>query len=241
MPSIVLVRHGQASFGADNYDHLSELGRRQAVATGVFLARAGIRPDRVYSGHLSRQIDTASLALKSMGCLPEMERLEAFNEYDSDGVFAAFLPTVLEDHPDIRDQITPEDYSALKDRRLFRRLFFPVMTRWIEGQGEVSPRGNVAHEPWIDFYARVVSGLDQVAQSLTDQECAVIFTSGGVIAASVVHALGLDHTRSPEFNWRTANASVTRLIHTDARLELEGYNNYAHLQSKDDGLRVTYL
>ncbi len=237
MPSIVLIRHGQASFGADNYDRLSELGRRQASAAGVQLARAGIVPTRVYSGDLERQRDTATIALKSMGHTGEVHALSAFNEYDSDRVFTAFLPAVLEEHPDIRDRITPNDYGLLKDRAVFRRLFFPVMQRWIQGHAIDDPE----HEPWVDFRTRVVSGLDRVSADLEENECAVVFTSGGVISASMVHVLGMDCERGPEFNWRTANASITRFMRTDRGLELEGYNNYTHLLSGEDGLRVTYL
>ena len=237
MPSIVLVRHGQASFGADNYDRLSELGRRQAAATGVHLARSGITPTRVYSGDMERQQHTASIALKSMGQTHEVNTLSAFNEYDSDSVFTAFLPAVLDEHPDIRDRITPGDYGLLKDRAIFRRLFFPVMLRWIEGHTIDASE----HEPWVEFRARVINGLDQISRDLDDNECAVVFTSGGVISASMIHVLGMACERGPEFNWRTANASITRFVSTDRGLELEGYNNYAHLQSGENGLRVTYL
>jgi broad specificity phosphatase PhoE len=42
MGTLYLVRHGQASFGADDYDQLSELGRRQSVRLGEYLARQGL-------------------------------------------------------------------------------------------------------------------------------------------------------------------------------------------------------
>jgi broad specificity phosphatase PhoE len=41
MASIYLIRHGQASFGAQDYDKLSELGRRQATLTGEYLRDTG--------------------------------------------------------------------------------------------------------------------------------------------------------------------------------------------------------
>ena len=37
MGTLYLVRHGQASFGADDYDQLSPLGRQQAVRLGEYL------------------------------------------------------------------------------------------------------------------------------------------------------------------------------------------------------------
>ncbi|EXF47276.1 phosphoglycerate mutase family protein [Pseudomonas sp. BAY1663] len=42
MGSIYLIRHGQASFGAENYDVLSPLGYRQSEALGDYLAQLDI-------------------------------------------------------------------------------------------------------------------------------------------------------------------------------------------------------
>ncbi|WP_164030788.1 histidine phosphatase family protein, partial [Serratia marcescens] len=50
MGSIYLIRHGQASFGADDYDVLSPTGIRQAEILGDHLRNLGVRFDRVLSG-----------------------------------------------------------------------------------------------------------------------------------------------------------------------------------------------
>ena len=42
MANLLVIRHGQASFGAENYDQLSPLGQRQADLTGEFLAKMGV-------------------------------------------------------------------------------------------------------------------------------------------------------------------------------------------------------
>ena len=55
MASIYVIRHGQASFGAANYDKLSELGCRQAEVLGHYLRECNIHFDAVYSGDLQRQ------------------------------------------------------------------------------------------------------------------------------------------------------------------------------------------
>ena len=65
MATIYLVRHGQASFGAENYDKLSDLGCRQATVVGEYFRDQGIHFDAVYSGDLSRQRNTARLAIAS--------------------------------------------------------------------------------------------------------------------------------------------------------------------------------
>jgi len=61
VPVVLLVRHGQASFGADDYDVLSDLGREQARAVGRELARRPLRDPLLVCGTLRRQRDTAAL------------------------------------------------------------------------------------------------------------------------------------------------------------------------------------
>ena len=65
MATIYLIRHGQASFGTDNYDRLSDLGSRQAEVLGEYFRDHGIAFDAVYSGDLQRQRETARLALQN--------------------------------------------------------------------------------------------------------------------------------------------------------------------------------
>ncbi|NER60017.1 histidine phosphatase family protein, partial [Pseudomonas sp. MAFF212428] len=60
MGSIFLIRHGQASFGADDYDVLSPTGIAQSEALGDYLARLGLRLDRCVAGTLRRQQDTGA-------------------------------------------------------------------------------------------------------------------------------------------------------------------------------------
>ena len=65
MATIYLIRHGQASFGAEDYDKLSALGMRQAQVAGEYLRDHGIILDAAYSGELLRQRETARLAIAS--------------------------------------------------------------------------------------------------------------------------------------------------------------------------------
>ncbi|MFH7495408.1 phosphoglycerate mutase family protein, partial [Pseudomonas syringae pv. tagetis] len=58
-----LIRHGQASFGADIYDVLSPVGIRQCEVLGANLAQLGLTFDRCVSGELKRQQDTAQHVL----------------------------------------------------------------------------------------------------------------------------------------------------------------------------------
>lgn len=64
MGNIYLIRHGQASFGADDYDVLSPTGIRQAESLGKHLAALDLSFVRCLSGSLQRQRHTATTALQ---------------------------------------------------------------------------------------------------------------------------------------------------------------------------------
>jgi broad specificity phosphatase PhoE len=66
MGTLYLVRHGQASFGAENYDELSELGHRQSVRLGEYFAQKGISFDRLIAGTLNRHKQTLGDVLQGM-------------------------------------------------------------------------------------------------------------------------------------------------------------------------------
>src|SRR3954447_21750400 len=95
MSLLLLVRHGQAALGAytGGSGELTELGRRQAVATGAALAARGIWADRVVSGNPARQRETGELV--RAGCGPaagELEVDERWDEYDGAALLAAYPP-----------------------------------------------------------------------------------------------------------------------------------------------------
>ena len=58
MGTLYLVRHGQASFGADDYDQLSPLGLQQAQRLGAHWLAHGQRFDTVLMGTLRRHAQT---------------------------------------------------------------------------------------------------------------------------------------------------------------------------------------
>ena len=66
MGSLYLVRHGQASFGADDYDQLSERGEAQAVRLGEYWRERGLSFDAVYAGTLKRHQQTLAGILQGL-------------------------------------------------------------------------------------------------------------------------------------------------------------------------------
>src|SRR3546814_10473498 len=67
MGAIYLIRHGQASFGAVDYDKLSKRGVEQAAVLGQALAARGVKPDVVICGGMLRHRETALGCLQAMG------------------------------------------------------------------------------------------------------------------------------------------------------------------------------
>lgn len=80
MGLIHLVRHGQASFEADDYDVLSPMGHVQARLVGA--AFASLRPDVVVHGALRRQADTASAMIAAAGWEVPVEVDPGWDEMD---------------------------------------------------------------------------------------------------------------------------------------------------------------
>ena len=75
MGALYLVRHGQASFGAADYDQLSELGARQCRRLGEHWQRRGMRFDAAFSGTLRRQRLSLAAIGEALGGLPEPEQI----------------------------------------------------------------------------------------------------------------------------------------------------------------------
>ena len=73
MAQIYLVRHGQASFGSQNYDQLSVLGSEQAKHLGRWWAARDLSVSRVVTGKLQRHLQTARACIAEMQGKPEQE------------------------------------------------------------------------------------------------------------------------------------------------------------------------
>lgn len=93
MALVYLVRHGQASFGGEDYDRLSELGARQSRLLGDTLRARGLGVDVAVSGTLARQRDTAAAALPGLAPVPGDPR---WDEYDHHALVPDPPPTSRE-------------------------------------------------------------------------------------------------------------------------------------------------
>jgi broad specificity phosphatase PhoE len=179
MTTMLLIRHGQASFGSGDYDRLCDNGVQQARVLGGHLAREQRKLTTVVSGTLRRQQDTALHALNAMDRELPLEIDCCFDEYSSDDLLQAYLPLAAAQRPDIRRDVLRED------RKQFQAALATAVEMWITGVD------GFTGESWRDFNTRVRSGLDLAIARSGKRDTVAVFTSGGVIAAAVGFVLGL--------------------------------------------------
>ena len=235
MGSIYLIRHGQASFGADDYDVLSPTGYRQAEVLGAHLAQLGLTFDRCVSGSLFRQRHTAETALAQLNAVgletPALEIDPAFNEFDAEGVIRALLPAMLPDEPEALEVMR----NAAHNRAEFQRLFALIIGRWLGGEHDTP-----ALQSWLAFVAQVRSGLESILDSAAANDRIAVFTSGGTITALLHLITRMPATQAFELNWQIVNASLNQLRFRGREVTLASFNSHAHLQLMKAPELITY-
>ena len=222
MGTLYLVRHGQASFGADDYDQLSDLGRRQSVRLGEYFALKGIHFDGLIAGTLKRQKQTLEGILQGMNRAGEHLSWDGLNEYDSAAVIAAIHP-----HP-LEKPGSPEQYKH------HFRLLRDGLAQWMAGV--VSPKG-MPH--YNDFVAGVTGALDHVRANHYGQNVLIV-SSGGPIATAVGRVLGTSPETTIDLNMRIRNTAITEFAFTPKRFSLVCYNAIPHLDHPDYAQWITY-
>lgn len=215
------MRHGQASFGADDYDVLSDLGWAQAVRLGEYFKTKGIVFDAAFTGTLRRQIKTFEGICEGAGISLAATAWPGLNEYDSHAVIAAVHPQKLE------KPTSPEMY------RSHFRLLKDGLTQWMAGV--VTPQGMSSYN---EFAAGVTSALDHIRKNCDGN--VLLVSSGGPIATAVGHVLGTSPETTIELNLRIRNASVTEFAFTPKRHMLVTYNTLPHLDAPEHADWVTY-
>ncbi|GLO54726.1 histidine phosphatase family protein [Pseudomonas putida] len=236
MGNLYLIRHGQASFGAEDYDVLSTIGVRQSQALGEHLALLDVQLDRCVAGDLRRQQDTARLALEALhatGCpVPAVETDVAFNEFDADGVIRALLPGLLAQEPDALHILR----NGAQHRSEFQRLFALMVQRWHAGDHSADD----GLETWQAFTARVQRGLQRVLEGAGSGDNIAIFTSGGTIAALLHLVTGITPSQAFALNWQIINTSLSQLKFRGRDVALASFNSQAHVQLLRAPELVTY-
>ncbi len=209
MAELIVIRHGQASFGADNYDELSDLGHRQSRAVGAWLGESGWVPDRLITGTLKRQRDT----LTAMGFDTGAEEHAGLNEYNFHDLLSA---RYAGDVPEL----------VRGDRKTHFRTLRETVFEW-----QADKLCGVA-ETWDDFTTRTAAALDFATD--TDARRVLVVSSGGVIGQLVAQSLQAPAAMMMELNLQVKNTSVTKFVFSGPRVFLHQFNATPHFDAAPD-------
>lgn len=223
-PRLVLVRHGQASLGTDDYDRLSERGHRQASHLGRRLSDSIAKGARVWSGTLRRHRQTlAPLVGTRSG---EVLRTGDLDEFSTQGLVRA----ALEQSARLDLSVPPRHQLADPVTHLEALLsWFPsVMAAWQE-DGLVDPETG----SWTAFRERVLRPSDDWASALRSGRNVVVVSSAGVIATVVAALAGRDLAWQRDLAVSLYNASVTELTLAGEGWRIGACNCIRHLEGAD--------
>ena len=237
MTVIYLIRHGQAAFGAREYDRLSPIGERQARIIGHHMQRCLPQLDGLCSGGMVRQDRTAEIAREAMGeAPPPLRTVPAFAEYDHVALFKAYLPSFLAS-PDVEVASLEE---LMADSKMLERALRHVLASWVNEM----PNEGAPVLSWTEFCRRAADAMEQLLVAHRPRARLAVFTSGGIITALLRKLLDLSQRSALGLTVSLYNASVTQLYFPQqgpvGEGLLMGYNNITHLEMTADRDLITF-
>lgn len=223
MSLVYLVRHAQASFGADDYDRLSDLGRQQARWLGGYFAERGLRFARVMAGSLSRQRDTAIEVMAAMDVdASTLVTHAGLDEYHGEALYSAWAGGA-----------DPREHQRA-DYRAYWRAFRSAMEAWAEDRLSGVP------ESWDAFGARVRAALDEAVRGTTREDAVLVVSSGGAIGRALADIAGAPARTAIELNLQCRNSGFCELIAGGGSLRLLSFNNVPHLDAPERRRAITF-
>jgi broad specificity phosphatase PhoE len=228
MGRIIVVRHGQASYGQPDYDRLSDLGVRQCEMLGRYYAARGWRFDRVVVGPRRRHWQShdaiaGAFRAAANATWPDPVEDPGLDEYQAFEVMDHYAPG----HRDLA-------VNTDEGRRQYFFLYRQTMRRWLSGDSPDASPNNV--ESWRKFRDRVEASVQRLRESLANggaEKTILAVTSGGPMAAAVGYALGLDDLRTMEQSWMVSNGSYSEFLVSrtpdEDRFSVLSFNATPHL------------
>ena len=242
MTVFYLVRHGQASFSADNYDQLSDTGIEQALLVGSYLEKKIPKLTKVITGEMLRHKQTAEHSLlalmSSKDATPHAQVVDlGWNEYDHQNILAAY-------NSELATPSRARKYLAKQENptRHFKELFINAINQWRQADEKTPQANNTEYsESFSAFGRRVINALEQAAQQNPNGHV-VIYTSGGPISIIVCYLLGLPLSRFIDINWSLVNAGVTKVVTRTAsnKLTLSTLNEHDIFEQHSTKKLITY-
>lgn len=219
MTEILLIRHGQAAFGTDDYDRLTDAGWQQSRLLGTYLSDRDPHFDAVFTGTLRRHRETLAGIQEALPPQAAVCELPGLNEFDFHALVSAYR------------QLHPDDRIDVGNAREFYRCLRDALLAWYRGELDG------IDEDWTQFETRVRATLDEIAQV---NGRVLVVSSGGPISALVREVLDLSVEHMVSLNLQAINTGVTRLVGKPGQPRLNMFNAVPHLESMQNRHLVTY-
>jgi broad specificity phosphatase PhoE len=237
MSLLFLVRHGQASFYADDYDQLSARGVEQARQLGLYWSGQALTFDQVYVGPRQRHqqtLDTVAAVYRERGLdWPAPVALPELDEHFGYDVLTRSLPDLMHRDPAIREMREKLRKDSATAQRDYLRLFQKVTRLWVRGELD---RPDL--EAWHEFRQRVQRGLAKITEAAGSRKRVAAFSSGGPVAAAMGLALRLEDEKTLELSWVVRNAAYSEFLFSGGRFSLMTFNAVPHLT---DSQALTFI
>lgn len=215
MSVLTLLRHGQASFGAANYDDLSSKGLKQARATGAYFADRNIAFDQVLCGPRRRQQQTVEAVTAALPVCPIQEVDPALDEFAE----PAQILDAAEAMFDIPVYLDPE-----RSRKERLDYYEALIREWAEGKAMLA--GGPSNR---EFQTTVGDWMTSILGGQLSERRILAVTSAGVIGACVSQLLNLRSEQFTQVMCVLGNCSITEIIFSSTRRSLLSFNNTSHL------------
>ncbi|WP_416307842.1 histidine phosphatase family protein [Neptunicella sp. SCSIO 80796] len=218
MTSIYLIRHGQASFDAAEYDELSALGIKQAKRLGEGLQQRLASVDKVIHGGMRRHVQTMQYCMSEFVQL-KFDQLadDNWREYDHQQILLRHNPHFASAEQ-MKNYLAEFDHPAL----VFQQEFEMAINRWISGEHDAD-----YSESWPQFVRRIKQALANTLVAAKGKKRVLVFTSGGPIALVSQQLLGIEAKNMLRLNWTLNNCGVTKLFVSRNGLVLSSLNEHS--------------
>ena len=234
MSELYLIRHAQASLGAENYDQLSPLGFQQSRWLGEYFAVREMEFDLILCGSMLRHRQTlegafgASIKDRLM-VLPEL------NEYDFMGLVKAYLDICPDDEDWRLIQAGRTSQAGNEIQKKYFRLLYKALLAWSENKLDDVP------ETWNAFVTRVQIASDKIRTELVDNSARVLaVSSGGAISAFIGHVMDLSPATIFDLNLQVRNSAINHFFFNRQKFNLAGFNAVPHLEIAGRESAITY-
>ena len=236
MSVLLLVRHGQATFGLGTYDRLSEHGQQQARRLAEVLTERGVTVDRIIAGDLERQRETAEIIASTLGGGLTVQIDPGWNEYDH-------MPLIARVKPMYRKQwlmVADLARTGNPNRRL-QEIIDQALEQWVgDDSAEHPPANEQGDGEATETFSQYRSRIDRALLTASEQSgTTLVVSSAGTITAAIAPLIGLPDTAWPGMHRVMVNTSMTKVVRGQRGLSFISFNEHGHLEGVP-GLSITY-